>query len=220
MLVPLPSNHIVKFWFLELPKTHLEFLMTHQERQRACLQLTTVTAISRKGKLSSQPLLQQFQERKSSTVIFETHKCRLPRTLLPLTPTALAGSQTDESQTAQRCEGEHQSSHIWVWSAEKLQKLLCPASSHCTVIQRFSNLHLPFTCQPLLHGQISLWIAICTISSLHQTSLVPSTGCLFFSSTVSKHDVLDNLLWTRCLKIYTNCDWEHCGLQCTAEWHQ
>lgn len=51
MLVPLPSNHIVKFWFLELPKTHLEFLMTHQERQRACLQLTTVTAISRKEKL-------------------------------------------------------------------------------------------------------------------------------------------------------------------------
>lgn len=207
MLVPLPSNHIVKFWFLELPKTHLEFLMTHQERQRACLQLITVTAISRKEKLHCYIWNPQMQVAKDPPPPNTHSSCWVSDWWI-----------TDCSEMW-RWASELTNLGLECWEAPGAA-LLCIISSHCTVIQRFSNLHLPFTCQPLLHGQISLWIAICTISSLHQTSLVPSTGCPFFSSTVSKHDVLDNLLWTGCLKIYTNCDWEHCGLQCTAEWHQ
>lgn len=202
--VPLLSNHTIKFWFLELPKTHLEFLTTHQGRQRACLQLTIATAIPRKEKLQL-----YLKSRKAG--------CQGPSS--PRHPQLLL-SFSLMNHRLPRCAG--QSLHIWVWSAEKLQELLCPASSHLTALSlRFSNPHQLFTCQPLLNGRISLWIATCTISSLHQISPVPSTGSLLSSfHPVSKHDALDNPLWTGCLKIYTNCALEHCDLQCTAEWHQ
>lgn len=134
MLVPLLSNRIVKFWFLELPKTHLEFLTTHQERQRSYLQLTIATAIPKKGK---------------APVIIEIQKSRLPRTLLPQTPTGLTGwCQPDESQTAQTCRSELTHLGLDCWEAPGAA-LPCINSSHWhwDILKSSTAFYLPATAQ-------------------------------------------------------------------------
>lgn len=205
MLVPLLSNHIVKFWFFRALKETPRISKDTPGETKSMSPANQCYCNSKKGKA---PLL-----------YLKSRKAGCQGSSSPKQPTALAGSQPDESQTAQTCRSEltHLGLECWEAPGAALPRII---SIHCSVMERFSNPHLLFTCQPLLNGQISLWIATCTTSNLHQTSPVLSTGSLFFSSTVSKLDALDNPLWTGCLKIYTNCDLEHCGLQCTAEWHQ
>lgn len=152
--------------------------------------------------------------------MYETQKSRLPRTLLPQTPTALLSLRL-MNHTLLRRPGERQSLRIWVWSAEKLQELLCPASFHLTALS-FRDSQI-LTC--FLHAShCSTTRSHCELpfvpspASIRQVQF-PLQGLSSFHP-VSRHGALNNPLWTGCLKIYTNCDVEHRGLQCTAEQHQ
>lgn len=138
--------------------------MTHQERQKACLQLTIATAIPKKEKRHCYIWNPEKQVAKH-----------------PPAPNAHSWVSAWWIPDCSEVQVRAYTLRSGVLRNSSSCFALLIISSHCTVTERFSNPRLLSTCQSLLNGQISLWTDTCTISNLHQISPVPSPRSLLSS---------------------------------------